>query len=326
MVDGQHFSEDRAKLAPNEFRLLLKFKPSQGEAARVFKFYQQWLVATSQIINDFVSHVHRGMHISIRLVEMKEGSADPKFSLDPMLVTTGGQKPIPEGFMNGLLPMVQEIVSSQQDFLMGSVGDDNYHLFYQQKLQQLNQLASQYKAELSDAFGEPLSPGDSTNPNLEDTNSKSPKKDPKPVAFKKGTVFNALTQIADATSQNLLPEEKVVQRAADGEETVFTPELMRESKVHEDLVKTTDKKHREQEIVAVRAVLHGKGAWSFLWNGRVKSMEIKDPNWNARFKAGEVSLVSDQRLKADIKEENISYSKMGVEYKRRNRFTITKVY
>ena len=336
MADGIDATmNDNIPLGESEFRLKLRFKPSAGPAVRVFKFYKEWLEATNTIVNEFASHICKGLRVEIKLVEIKEGSADPKFIFEPSLIGATGQIAIPEDLLRDFIPHLHEVVNADIDFLMENVDTNNFEEFFVGKLAELETLRNDFAA--LKAKTEPLEALSSIpvvpTPSLSDETqpmpeiSEKPRKEPALPKYNRKKVFSALNQIAQSTSLNLLNGEMVTQLSPDGESIDFTPELVRSSSaLQDDEEIVTETTYENQSIVASRAVMIGDGIWSFLWGGKSKRMQIEDDDWLERFHRGEVALVAKQALAVDIKEIETKYLKMGIVYKKKYKFTVDKIY
>lgn len=318
-------------LGESEFRLKLKFKPSTGPAIRVFQFYTDWLEATNTIVNEFASHVCKGLRIEIKLVEIKEGSADPKFIFEPSLIGETGKIAIPVELVQDFIPHLHEIVNADLDFLMENVDSYNFEEFFVNKLNDLDTLRNNFSALV--AGTQEVAPADyiatvslADSPAEEEIHEKQ-KENKEPPKYNRRKVFNALNQIAKSTSDHLMNGEVVTQLSPDGESIDVTPELVRSSgALHKDEELITETSHTFQTVVVSRAVLVGEGVWSFLWNGRSKRMQIQDREWLEKFHEGRVGLIAKQALSVDILEIEKKYLKMGIVYKRKVNYYLEKIH
>jgi hypothetical protein len=312
-------------LNPDEFRLKLDFRSGVGSAARVFKFYEQWLGATQTILDEFASKIDKRLKLEIRLVKISEGSADPKFQVVPQYIADQKVISIPQAAMPALMMQTQELINGGLGYLLESIDTNNFNELFDKCVEnvQMDLLPQLNQEPLPEEPSQPseLSVADATSlvPLLPPTKTKDSMQN-------KRKVLLALGKMAAATTNNLVAGEEINQKTSDGEVTKFnrsligTSVILSEPKIVEKMIV-----HRDQELVAAKAILYGNGTWSFLWNGRIKSMTILDDEWMNQFKGEKVVLRANQALIADIRETRTTKQKLGVNIKNSNKFEIIKI-
>jgi hypothetical protein len=297
---------------------------------RIFAYLNEWIEAVEMVVNEFASNVAINFRIKIRLNDIKFSSLQPGLIFDGFLQKDNELRPIPNDEMVRIKEQINTVLNGISDGLTESLDIKNVQELIANEVREARlALADQLSVSSIPVLpsAEDMIAPQRVVPELGDGSEKKNSKKPKEERLFSPVVLNrAMRKMAATTTKNVPRSEYVELRTPHdvsriSKENVNSGEM--QSRYKED---RTIIPHLNIPLSATKAILKGKGAWSFEWMGRSRRMQIGDKEWKKSLEDGSVSIRAHETITADIDEVITVTSIDGIQVKKRTILIVKKIH